>query len=108
MDKFNEAVSTYTDKFQQDDTYSLITRLRHNVIKTGTLATATSWQLRFLVGIKLICLSYSRISLKDIAAKLSLDDALDAEYIVAKVCCYDNDVFHSVRRPSRTRLLRPL
>ena len=51
-------------------TYTLIVRLRHNVIKTG---------------IRMISLSYSRISLEDIAEKLKLDSAIDAEYIVAKV-----------------------
>lgn len=44
-------------------------RLRHNVIKTG---------------IRMISLSYSRISLADIAEKLSLESTQDAEYIVAK------------------------
>lgn len=46
-------------------------RLRHNVIKTG---------------VRMISLSYSRISLKDICLKLQLDSEEDAEYIVAKVC----------------------
>ena len=63
-------MENYEDQFQNDHTYTLIIRLRHNVIKTG---------------IRRISLSYSRISLRDIAAKLGLDDALDAEYIVAKV-----------------------
>lgn len=45
-------------------------RLRHNVIKTG---------------VRMISLSYSRISLKDICLKLQLDSEEDAEYIVAKV-----------------------
>ena len=35
-------------------------------------------------GIRMICVSYSRISLRDMAAKLQLDSAEDAEYIVAK------------------------
>ena len=35
-------------------------------------------------GIKMISLSYSRISLSDIAEKLSLESTQDAEYIVAK------------------------
>ena len=52
---------------------SIMFRLRHNVIKTG---------------IRMICLSYSRISLKDIAAKLCLDSADDAEFIVGKVAFY--------------------
>ena len=46
------------------------TRLRHNVIKTG---------------VRMISLSYSRISLADLAFKLHLDSVEDAEYIVAKV-----------------------
>ena len=33
----------------------------------------------------MISLSYSRISLEDIAEKLKLDSSIDAEYIVAKV-----------------------
>ena len=45
-------------------------RLRHNVIKTG---------------VRMISLSYSRISLADMATKLHLDSVEDAEYIVAKV-----------------------
>ena len=47
----------------------LCCRLRHNVIKTG---------------IRMISLSYSRISLADIAMKLQLDSPQDAEYIIAK------------------------
>ena len=45
-------------------------RLRHNVIKTG---------------VKMMSLSYSKISLDAIASKLQLDSAVDAEFIVAKV-----------------------
>lgn len=45
-------------------------RLRHNVIKAG---------------VRMINLSYSRISLVDIAHKLQLDSPEDAEFIVAKV-----------------------
>ena len=52
--------------------YALIVRLRHNIIQTG---------------IRMISLSYSRIPLEDIARKLKLDSAIDAEYIVAKVKC---------------------
>lgn len=47
----------------------MVQRLRHNVIKTG---------------IRIISLSYSKISLRDICLKLSLDSEEDAEYIVAK------------------------
>jgi hypothetical protein len=45
-------------------------RLRHNVLKTG---------------VRMICLAYSRISLRDICDKLHLESVEDTEYIVAKV-----------------------
>uniref|UniRef100_A0A671N4S2 26S proteasome non-ATPase regulatory subunit 3 n=1 Tax=Sinocyclocheilus anshuiensis TaxID=1608454 RepID=A0A671N4S2_9TELE len=67
--KFNQALDQFGEKFQADGTYTLIIRLRHNVIKTG---------------VRMINLSYSRISLADIAQKLQLDSPEDAEFIVAK------------------------
>ncbi|KAK6473130.1 26S proteasome non-ATPase regulatory subunit 3 [Huso huso] len=67
--KFNQALEEFGEKFQTDGTYTLIIRLRHNVIKTG---------------VRMISLSYSRISLADIAQKLQLDSPEDAEFIVAK------------------------
>ena len=70
LTQFNQVLEKHMHQFQNDHTYTLIIRLRHNVIKTG---------------IRRISLSYSRISLRDIADKLGLDDTLDAEYIVAKV-----------------------
>ena len=39
----------------------------------------------FFTGIKSVALSYSRISLADVAEKLQLDSPEDAEYIIAKV-----------------------
>ncbi len=33
--KFNQALDQFGEKFQADGTYTLIIRLRHNVIKTG-------------------------------------------------------------------------
>lgn len=69
LPRFNEVLSEYGSKFQSEDTYTLIIRLRHNVIKTG---------------VRMISLSYSRISLMDIAQKLGLDSPEDAEFIVAK------------------------
>lgn len=66
---FNQVVEENKEKFQFEKTYTLIIRLRHNVIKTG---------------IRMISLSYSRISLFDIAEKLGLDSAEDAEFIVGK------------------------
>jgi 26S proteasome regulatory subunit N3 len=56
-------------QFEADKTYTLIVRLRQNVIKTG---------------IRRLSLSYSRISLRDICLKLHLDSEEDAEYIVGK------------------------
>ncbi|XP_076437108.1 putative 26S proteasome non-ATPase regulatory subunit 3 isoform X2 [Babylonia areolata] len=67
--KFNETLANFGPKFQSENTYTLILRLRHNVIKTG---------------VRMISLSYSRISLSDIAQKLALDSPEDAEFIVAK------------------------
>uniref|UniRef100_A0A8C4ZDI4 26S proteasome non-ATPase regulatory subunit 3 n=1 Tax=Gadus morhua TaxID=8049 RepID=A0A8C4ZDI4_GADMO len=67
--KFNQVLEEFGEKFQVDGTYTLIIRLRHNVIKTG---------------VRMISLSYSRISLADIAQKLQLDSPEDAEFIVAK------------------------
>ena len=68
--KFNEVLEQFGTKFQGEGTYTLIIRLRHNVIKAG---------------IRMINLSYQRISLADIAQKLLLDSPEDAEFIVAKV-----------------------
>ena len=67
---FNQVLERYGSKFQAEGTYTLIIRLRHNVIKTG---------------VRMINLSYSRISLTDISQKLLLDSPEDAEFIVAKV-----------------------
>ncbi|XP_057292701.1 26S proteasome non-ATPase regulatory subunit 3-like isoform X2 [Hydractinia symbiolongicarpus] len=69
LSMFNMVVEQYKEKFLAEKTYTLIIRLRHNVIKTG---------------VRMISLSYSRISLNDIAQKLSLDSADDAEFIVSK------------------------
>ncbi|CAO1617847.1 unnamed protein product [Parajaminaea phylloscopi] len=69
LSHFQHCLTAHTNLFQRDATYSLILRLRHNVIKTG---------------IRMISLSYSRISLLDITRKLGLESEEDAEYIVAK------------------------
>ncbi|XP_071522252.1 probable 26S proteasome non-ATPase regulatory subunit 3 [Panulirus ornatus] len=66
---FTSTLNEYKKKFQEDHTFMLILRLRHNVIKTGLRA---------------ISLSYSRISLADVASKLALGSREDAEFIVAK------------------------
>lgn len=70
LGQFNNVLKTYLRQFNHDKTYTLILRLRHNVIKTG---------------VRRISLSYLKISLSDVAEKLQLDSAEDAEYIVAKV-----------------------
>lgn len=66
---FHEVVDQFKDTFRTDKTFTLVQRLRHNVIKTG---------------LRKINLSYSRISMADICAKLRLDSVTDAEFIVAK------------------------
>ena len=81
--KFGETLEKYGPQFQVEKTFTLIIRLRHNVIKTG---------------IRMISLSYSRISLADIAEKLQLDSAEDAEYIVAKVWFDSELVFVMAKR----------
>lgn len=70
VSKFSGAIKTYGAKFRADQTFTLILRLRHSVIKTG---------------IRMMSLSYSRISLQEMAQKLQLDSAEDAEFITAKV-----------------------
>lgn len=67
--RFNEVLDKFGDKFVKENTWTLIIRLRHNVIKTG---------------VKMISLSYSKVSLENIAEKLNLDSAVDAEFIVTK------------------------
>ena len=69
LQRFGEVLDTFGEKFRQDHTFTLIIRLRHNVIKTA---------------IRSIGLSYSRISPADIAKKLGIDSKEDAEFIVAK------------------------
>lgn len=69
LEAFLSTVSTYTSTFRHDGTYTLILRLRQNVIRTG---------------IRMMSLSYSRISLRDICVRLGLGSEESAEYIVAK------------------------
>ncbi|CAE6460226.1 unnamed protein product [Rhizoctonia solani] len=69
LSQFQSTLSTYKDQFTTDGTFTLILRLRHNVIKTG---------------IRSLSIAYSRISLRTIAQKLSLDSEENAEYIVSK------------------------
>lgn len=69
IDGFLNVVQKYNAIFRRDGTYTLILRLRQNVIKTG---------------IRMMSLSYARISLRDICYKLDLVSEQSAEYIVAK------------------------
>lgn len=69
LSAFSSTVEKHAARFQADGNYSLVQRLRHSVIKTG---------------LRNISLSYSRISFADIAMKLRLDTAKDAEYMCAK------------------------
>ncbi|NWT07056.1 PSMD3 ATPase, partial [Mionectes macconnelli] len=91
--KFNQVLDQFGDKFQADGTYTLIIRLRHNVIKTGRggvwgppgrCCGPRGLHPAVPAGVRMISLSYSRISLADIAQKLQLDSPEDAEFIVAK------------------------
>lgn len=66
---FGEVLIKYEDCFVADGNFTLVSRLRQNVIKTG---------------IRIISLSYSKISLKDICIKLHLDSEELTEYIVSK------------------------
>eukprot|EP01062_Namystynia_karyoxenos_P004747 TRINITY_DN11684_c0_g1_i1.p1 TRINITY_DN11684_c0_g1~~TRINITY_DN11684_c0_g1_i1.p1 ORF type:complete len:329 (+),score=157.21 TRINITY_DN11684_c0_g1_i1:102-1088(+) len=67
--RFTKFVQHKAELFASDRTYMLIQRIRHNVIKTA---------------LRRISLSYSRISIVDIRAKLDLQNPEDAEYIVQK------------------------
>lgn len=69
LTQFQTTLQKHASQFEDDNTYTLILRLRQNVIKTG---------------IRRLSLSYSRISLRDICVKLNLDSEEDAEYIVGK------------------------
>ncbi|KAK3129571.1 hypothetical protein QOZ80_6BG0481790 [Eleusine coracana subsp. coracana] len=72
LELFRAVADKFSSTFSADRTRNLIVRLRHNVIRTG---------------LRNISISYSRISLVDIAKKLRLESpnsVADAESIVAK------------------------
>ncbi|KAI2624520.1 putative proteasome regulatory particle subunit [Xylaria nigripes] len=69
LEDFETTIAKHAAIFRNDGTYTLILRLRQNVIKTG---------------IRMMSLSYSRISLRDICIRLHLGSEESAEYIVAK------------------------
>lgn len=69
LGRFMSLVKQFQETLEHDKTYTLILRIRQNVIRTG---------------LKHICQAYSRISLSDICVKLSLENPDDVEYIVSK------------------------
>ncbi|KAK1928394.1 26S proteasome non-ATPase regulatory subunit 3 [Phytophthora citrophthora] len=69
LEEFNVVLSQHGAVFKADNTYTLILRLRHNVIKTG---------------LRKISSSYSRILFTDICEKLALENAQNAEFVCAK------------------------
>lgn len=66
---FEATVSQYAEQLRADETFTLISRLSHSVVKAG---------------LRKLNLSYSRISLEDVAQRLSLPSAANAEFVVAK------------------------
>ncbi|KAE8690689.1 putative 26S proteasome non-ATPase regulatory subunit 3 [Hibiscus syriacus] len=68
LELFRYVAEKFSSTFNSDRTNNLIVRMQHNVIQTGLCN---------------ISISYSRISLADVAKKLRLDSVADAESIVA-------------------------
>lgn len=69
MKGFLKIVEEYAECFRRDGTYTLILRMRQNVIR---------------IGLRRLSLVYSRISLRDICIRLGLENEESAEYIVSK------------------------
>jgi len=69
LSAFRLRVGEWAERLREDGTYTLISRLAHSVVKAG---------LRRLNA------SYSRISLEEVAGRLGLRDAGNAEFVVAK------------------------
>jgi 26S proteasome regulatory subunit N3 len=69
METFKKILAQYEKIFKHDKNYSLILRLRHTVLK---------------FGLKKLNISYSKISIKDIQTKLSLESIEETEQIVSK------------------------
>jgi 26S proteasome regulatory subunit N3 len=66
---FTKTVSLQATRLQTDGTYTLISRLAHQVVKAG---------------LRKLHVSYSRLSLPDVADRLCLSSVKTAEYVVAK------------------------
>lgn len=69
LNKFTSAITSSKQELINDGNYQLCVRLRSNVIKTG---------------IRIISLTYKKISLKDICLKLRLDSEQTVEYMVSR------------------------
>ncbi|CAH00640.1 proteasome regulatory particle lid subunit RPN3 [Kluyveromyces lactis] len=69
LNLFTQSLSKYKKELVQDSNYQLCVRLRSNVIKTG---------------IRMISLTYKKISLKDICLKLHLDSEQTVEYMISR------------------------
>lgn len=88
LTKFNDAMTKHQSIFERDGIYSLIVRLRSNVIKAG---------------LRKINLAYSKISIADICSKLKLDNVEDGEYMVAKAI-HDGVIDATMDRKNRQLL----
>merc|ERR1712196_407897 len=66
---YRACVAEHAETFDRDRTRSLVARLEQNVVKTG---------------LRRLNVSYSRISLDDVRARLHLDSAASAEFVCAK------------------------
>ena len=66
---FTKVVSEHSARLQLDGTYTLISRLAQQVVKAG---------------LRKLHVSYSRLSLQDVADRLGLPSATSAEFVVAK------------------------
>lgn len=66
---FTNVVSNHAARLQMDETYTLISRLAHQVVKAG---------------LRKLHVSYSRLSLEDVAERLGLPSSTSAEFVVAK------------------------
>ena len=84
-------VEQFGDTFVEEKNLTMILRLRYSVIR---------------VGLKRLEITYSRISLDDVARRLQLDSAQEAEYIVAKAICdglidgeIDHEKGHLITKP---------
>jgi len=69
LGRFQSTAKAHRSQFEHDHTFSLILRVRQNVIK---------------MGLRRICQAYTRIAIADVCVQLALDNPEDAEYIVAK------------------------